>query len=62
MEQKKREEAYKEKPENLKDVFEFDKKNLKEDQNKDLNKDARDKNRRKDDDLLDRFDAFAEGL
>ena len=62
MEQKKREEAYKEKPENLKDVFEFDKKNLKEDQNKDLNKDARDKNKRKDDDLLDRFDAFAEGL
>ena len=62
MEQKKKEEAYKEKPEHLKDVFEFDKNNLKEDFNKDLNKDARDKNKKKDDDLLDRFDAFAEGF
>ena len=62
MEQKKKEEAYKEKPEHLKDVFEFDKKNLKEDTNKDLNKDAREKNKKKDDDLLDRFDAFAEGF
>ena len=59
---KKKEEAYREKPEHLKDVFEFDKNNLKEDTNKDVNKDARDKNKKKDDDLLDRFDAFAEGL
>ena len=62
MEQKKKEEAYKEKPEHLKDVFEFDKNNLKEETNKDLNKDAREKNKKKDDDLLDRFDAFAEGF
>ena len=63
MEQKKREEAYKEKPENLKDVFEFDKNNLKEDPlNKDVNKDIAQKTQKKDDEMMDRFDAFAEGL
>ena len=59
---KKKEEAYKEKPDNLKDTFEFDKKNMKEEDNKDLNKEAKEKNKKKDDDLMDRFDAFAEGF
>jgi len=60
---KKKEEAYKEKPEHLKDVFEFDKKNMKDEpDNKDLNKEAKEKNKKKDDDLMDRFDAFAEGF
>ena len=62
MEQKKREEAYREKPENLKDVYEFDKNNMKEDFNKEINKDIAAKNKKKDDDIMDRFDAFAEGL
>jgi hypothetical protein len=62
MEQKKREEAYKEKPENLKDVFEFDKNNLKEDVNKEVNKDIAQKTKKKDDEIMDRFDAFADGL
>ena len=30
--------------------------------NKDLNKEAKEKNKKKDDDLMDRFDAFAEGF
>ena len=59
---KKKEEAQKEKPENLKDTFEFDKKNMKEEDNKELNKEAKEKNKKKDDDLMDRFDAFAEGF
>ena len=59
---KKKEEAYKEKPDNLKDTFEFDKKNMKEEDNKDLNKEAKEKNKKKDDDLMDRFDSFAEGF
>ena len=59
---KKKDEAYKEKPEHLKDTFEFDKKNMKEEENKELNKEAKEKNKKKDDDLMDRFDAFAEGF
>ena len=55
---KKKEEAYKEKPENLKDTFEFDPKNLKEENNKELTKDAKDKNKKEDDDLLGRFANF----
>lgn len=63
MEQKKKEEAYREKPENLKDVYEFDKKNMKEDPvNKNLGKDAQEKLKKRDDDLLERFDAFGEGF
>ena len=59
---KKKEEAYREKPEHLKDVFEFDKNNMKEENNKEINKEAKEKNKKKDDDLMDRFDAFAEGF
>ncbi len=59
---KKKEEAYKEKPEHLKDTFEFDKDHMKEEHNKDLTKDSKQKNKQKDDDLLDRFDAFAGGF
>ncbi len=55
----KKEEAYKEKPEHLKDTFEFDKKNLKEEDNKFLSKDAKDKNKKEEDDLLGRFANFA---
>ena len=60
MEQKKKKEAYSEKPEHLKDTFEFDPNNLKEDNNKELTKDARDKNKKEEDDLLGRFANFAE--
>ena len=55
----KKEEAYKEKPENLKDTFEFDKKNMKEEDNKFLSKDTKDKKKKEDDDLLGRFANFA---
>jgi len=58
MDKKKKEEAYKEKPENLKDTFEFDPKNLKEENNKELSKGAKDKNKKEDDDLLGRFANF----
>ena len=59
---KKKEEAYREKPEHLKDTFEFDKNNMKEEHNKEINQEAKEKNKKKDDDLMDRFDAFAEGF
>ena len=62
MEEKKKEEAYKEKPKQLKDVFEFDANNLKEDNNKDLTKDAKDKNKKEDEDLMDRFANFTDAL
>ncbi len=58
MDKKKKEEAYKEKPENLKDTFEFDPKNLKEENNKELSKGAKDKNKKEEDDLLGRFANF----
>ena len=59
MEEKKKEEAYKKKPEHLKDTFEFDPNNLKEENNKDLSKEAKSKNKREEDDLLGRFANFA---
>ena len=60
---KKKAEAYSEKPEHLKDVFEFDKKNMKDDgSNREINSQAREANKKKDDDIMDRFDAFAEGF
>ena len=59
---KKKEEAYREKPPGLRDVFEFDSKNLKEENNKELTKDAKDKNKREDDDLLGRFANFTDDL
>ncbi len=63
MEAKKKAEAYSEKPEHLKDVFEFDKKNMKDDgSNREINSQAREANKKKDDDIMDRFDAFAEGF
>ena len=63
MEAKKKAEAYSEKPEHLKDVFEFDKNNMKDDGgNREINSQAREANKKKDDDIMDRFDAFAEGL
>ena len=62
MEAKKKKEAYSEKPEHLKDTFEFNKDTMKEDTNKELNADAKAKNKKKDDDMFDRMDAFAEGL
>ena len=63
MEAKKKAEAYIEKPEHLKDVFEFDKKNMKDDgSNREINSQAREANKKKDDDIMDRFDAFAEGF
>lgn len=60
---KKKEEAYREKPEHLKDVFEFDRNNMKDEpDNKDITGDAKGKNKKKDDDLMDRFAGFADGL
>ena len=56
--EKKKEEAYKEKPEHLKDTFEFNPKNLKEEENKFLSKDTQDKKKKEDDDLLGRFENF----
>jgi len=35
---------------------------MKEDVNKEVNKDIADKTKKKDDEMMDRFDAFAEGL
>ncbi len=35
---------------------------MKEENNKEINKEAKEKNKKKDDDLMDRFDAFAEGF
>ena len=55
---KKKEEAYREKPEGKKDTFEFDPKNLKEEDNKDLSKETKDKKKKEDDDLLGRFENF----
>ncbi len=62
MEEKKKEEAYKEKPKHLKDVFEFDANNLKEENNKNLTQDAKDKNKKEDEDLMDRFANFTDAL
>jgi len=58
----KKAEAYREKPEHLKDVYEFDKKNLKDEDNKDLSKDTKDKKKKEDDDLLERFGNFTGDL
>ena len=57
---KKKEEAYKEKPAHLKDTFEFDPNHLKEEHNKDLTKDAKKKNKKDEDDLLGRLQNFTE--
>ena len=45
--------------EQKKDVFEFDPKKLKEEDNKFLSKDAKDKKKKEDDDLLGRFANFS---
>ena len=42
-----------------KNVFEFDPKKLKEEDNKFLSKEAKDKNKKADDELLDRFANFS---
>ena len=47
------------KEDNKKDVFEFDPKKLKEEDNKFLSKDAKEKNKKDDDDLLGRFANFS---
>ena len=56
--QKNKEEAYKEKPQHLKDTFEFNPKNLKEENNQHLSKEAKEKNKKEEDDLLGRFANF----
>ena len=62
MEKQKKEEAYKDKPPHLKDAFEFDPKNLKEEDNKNLTKETKSKNKKEEDALLDRFANFTEDL
>ena len=47
------------KEDNKKDVFEFDPKKLKEEDNKFLSKEAKEKNKKDDDDLLGRFANFS---
>ena len=47
------------KPEEKKDTFEFDKNNLKEEKNVHLSDEAKKKNKKADDELLDRFANFS---
>ena len=56
--EKKEEVKKEEKKEEKKEVFEFDPKKLKDEDNKFLSKDAKEKNKKDDDDLLGRFANF----